>query len=196
MEKFFTGLTQANTVEFRPELLSISAFAALWDRDTTKDKKEAVKQLSYVYFICSKSGENIYSDIDDKEERIAEAKKDIWGKKPKYDVEADELVFAAVAKYMERNPKNAFDIQVEFLTKSVTEEREYLTNLDKEQVTVTGVLLMKPADRLKAYDAISKTVAEIATMKNLAEELRQRENSIRGGGEAGLFDNDAITNEL
>ena len=39
-------------VVISPEALLIPEFQKIWEKDKSKDKEKALKELSYVYFIC------------------------------------------------------------------------------------------------------------------------------------------------
>lgn len=42
---------EKNTVQVNPAILTISQFKTLWERDKSKDKKQALLELSFVYFL-------------------------------------------------------------------------------------------------------------------------------------------------
>ena len=57
-------------VTFSPEALILIPFKILWDRDKTKNKKIAISELSYVYFMCDYKSD--YADIIDEFKRSKE----------------------------------------------------------------------------------------------------------------------------
>jgi len=56
------------------EALTLKAFKAVWDRDKSKDKSTALKELSLLYFYCDPRSEFMYI-VDDKErlEKVVQA---------------------------------------------------------------------------------------------------------------------------
>ena len=54
------------------EALLVSAFAALWKRDKSKDKSNALKDLGIIYFLCDPRSD--YMFITDYEERLESIK--------------------------------------------------------------------------------------------------------------------------
>ena len=40
------------TISVEPEALLLSPFKAIWDRDTTQDKRVAMQELGFLYFMC------------------------------------------------------------------------------------------------------------------------------------------------
>lgn len=47
-------------VTFKPEFLAVPEFKALWDRDKTKAKHQAMKELSFIAFLCDNTPANPY----------------------------------------------------------------------------------------------------------------------------------------
>ena len=47
-------------VIMNPNSLAMPEFKAIWDRDKTKVKELAIKELSYVVFLCDESVKNPY----------------------------------------------------------------------------------------------------------------------------------------
>jgi len=51
-------------VTFSPQALELAPFKEIWDNDTSKDKRNALKELSYVYYMCDDRSDYIY-ELDD-----------------------------------------------------------------------------------------------------------------------------------
>jgi len=49
-----------DTIKINPSSLTIPEFKIIWDRDKTKDKVNATKELTYITFICDNSHDNPY----------------------------------------------------------------------------------------------------------------------------------------
>jgi hypothetical protein len=192
MDRFFERFDEVTgNVVIKPELTQLKEYKAILDRDKTKGKQEAQKQLTYIWAICSLDESTcMYADILDKAERVALAKDDIFGSKSKYDPDTDELVKQAVIAYRQHNPKNEYDEQVEFMYGEVTRLRRFIQNFNYEQErTEGGAMVLKPEDIRKVVESTAALVKDIDTMRTLAKEKREREKSIRGGGVEGLFEN-------
>ena len=52
---------QGDQVTFTAEFLAVPEFKALWNRDRTKGKSRAIKELSYVTFLCDNTIYNPYA---------------------------------------------------------------------------------------------------------------------------------------
>lgn len=57
-------------VTFSPQALMLKPFREIWDNDSSKDKAEAVKELSYVYYMADERSDFMY--ILNEEERHEE----------------------------------------------------------------------------------------------------------------------------
>jgi len=51
---------QGDTVTFTPEFLAVPEFNAVWKKDRTKGKGQAIKELSYVALLCDNTPFNPY----------------------------------------------------------------------------------------------------------------------------------------
>ena len=59
-----------NVVTFSPQALMLAPFREIWDNDLSKDKSEAIKELSYVYYMSDDRSD--YQYILDEDERSLE----------------------------------------------------------------------------------------------------------------------------
>tara|TARA_R110000803_G_scaffold34283_1_gene74897 strand:+ start:476 stop:1033 length:558 start_codon:yes stop_codon:yes gene_type:complete len=60
-------LDSSNVVVFSPQALLIAPFKKIWDADKTKDKKNAMRALSYIYYMSDDRSDYMY--LLDEEER-------------------------------------------------------------------------------------------------------------------------------
>ena len=60
-------------VTVEPEAIMLLPFKALWDRDTTRDKRKAMQELAFIYFMCDPRSD--YQYLIDEESRMNEIKK-------------------------------------------------------------------------------------------------------------------------
>ena len=85
-------------VIFSAQALSLAPFRILWDRDKTKDKRIAISELSYVYFMADYKSD--YADIIDVGKRSDEILSVITLPKK---WKADDAVINAMRFYKERS---------------------------------------------------------------------------------------------
>ena len=82
-------------IEIEAAALFIKEFAEIWNADKSKDKAEAYKHLSIVYF--AGDYKSVYSKYSD-EEKLQELSRDLLGGKP-----IPDIVLAAIEKYKQLN---------------------------------------------------------------------------------------------
>lgn len=153
-----------NVVKVTPEVLLIPEFKALWDRDKSKEKGKAYKELAFVYFLSDyKSVYTAYPE-EEKEFRIKQdfIKDDAWDK--------DELVVEAIRKYEEfqstptlkmlRAAKVASEKLSTFFLTQDPEHKNYTSNLEK----------------------LGKIVESIDKLEERVKKEETNQNRVRGGG--------------
>lgn len=164
-----------------PEALMIDSFANIWNRDKTKDKSVATKELAYVYFLCDyKSIYNTYPD-EIKEEKIIE---DIFKNKYK----PDKNVLLAIDKYNEL--QDSFNMRFLKSAKSAAEKNmQYFNNVDYSERDVKG----NPVYKIKEVQAALKDCSGVIdTLDKLIEKVSKEQalmdSRIKGGGEVSFFE--------
>ncbi len=80
-----------------PEAYSLLPFKLIWDRDKSKDKSKALKELALVFFYCDIKSNYLITPED---QRISEIAKDI-GLDSKWN--ADNIVMDAIDFYIKRS---------------------------------------------------------------------------------------------
>lgn len=182
MRKLFD--IEAGNVVMNPSSLWIPQFKAIWDRDKSKSKAKAQREISYVVFMHDfQSPYSAYSDKD-KEQKILE---DYFPNEP--DWEPDEVVKAACDKLLElqdsvalrmlRTNRKALDL-LETYTNNVYEK------VANDEIDITDAdkimeRLLKNAEK-SGNLVISLNKLEIQVQKE------QSEASVRGGGVVGDFE--------
>jgi hypothetical protein len=159
-------------------MLLIPEFKKLWDRDQSKTKTRANKELAYVYFVGDyKSEYNIYGI-----EKRLYVSREIMNDELYI---PDELVNAAIDKYIRLQETSS----MRYL-KSVRETTDSLMQYYDKLRFHSGV------DDIKDYDPSNVTKA-LKDVESIIEKLEKWEKkvygeeeqmSIRGGGQVGLFE--------
>lgn len=163
-----------NGVVFRPEALAIAEFNALWMRDTTKEKKLAFLEMSFVFYLEDlRSPFKMYSELE-KEGRVRNAvfKGVEW--------EPDQLVRDAQLKYQELTR-----------TRSMKMLQDTWINMDKLGAFLRSVEYTSPKDASSMKGVIEKMPVMIASLKKLEDEVRkelEESGSLKGGRDKGLFE--------
>lgn len=148
-------------VTVEPEALMLVPFKALWDRDTSADKRKAMQELAFIYFMCDPRSD--YQYLIDDEIRETEIKKgegmpDNW--KP------DAEVKRAMAFYKSFVPVSAGLLED---TKVAVEKlRKLLREVNLEDKDKNG----KP---IYTLNVITQTIKQVPT---LAKDLDEAERAL------------------
>lgn len=171
------------------ELRLIPEFKALLSRDRTTDKKQAVKEFSFIYFFHDhKSPYFIYPED---ERRLRVSNDTGLGK----DYKPDEKVTAAIAKYLElsKTPtiQSLTSIREGLLTSSrlidTLRERieSALADPDLEDIepVVRSVTRM-----LEISEKLPKAIENITSLEEKVKKEESNDTRIKGGGKKGMFE--------
>jgi hypothetical protein len=150
-----------NQVVIDPSVLPIPEFKKLWDRDKTKGKDSAFKELSYVYYVTDFNSP--YSNIP--EEKRSGIIRDDFMKDPKW--KPDEAIEEAIVKYrmLTRTPTMFL---VEAVKESAYKLADYLKNSEPDSKTTKTIM--------ETVDKLGKFVASYSKLN----EAVQREQAAGG----------------
>lgn len=171
------------------ELKLIPEFKVLITRDRTSDKKQAVKEFSFIYFVHDhKSPYYIYPE----DERRLRVSRDT-GLGETY--QPDDKVQAAIDKYLElsKTPtiKSLSSIREGLLTSSRLIDSlrmridDALADPDLEDIdpVVRSVTRM-----LEIAEKLPKAIENITTLEEKVKKEESNDTRIKGGGKKGLFE--------
>jgi hypothetical protein len=163
------------------EALLIPAFADIWNRDKTKDKSIASKELAYVYFMADYRSPFGGLSPEVKEDEII---KDLFRGK----FHTDEKIQAAIEKYEQLQDSLA----MRFLKSAqfaVEQSIKYYNSVNYTDVDTKGNFLYK----IKEVNASVKEASGLLDgLEKLVEKVRKaqqiNESKQRGGGSGGFFE--------
>ena len=170
MKKLFD--IENGQVILNPTSLWIPEFKKLWDRDKSKDKEKAAKELSYIVFLYDyRSPYQAYPEKERESKIIEDYFSDESDWKP------DEDVKAAIKRFEEF--QDSATLRLLRSTKYALEAiNEYFKNADPENI-----------------DKIVKNAKELGNLVQSLDKLEQQvqkeqleKNSARGGMDIGLFE--------
>lgn len=154
-----------NVIKMDTNILNIPALKVLWDRDKTKDKDNAKKELSYVYYLADYHSP--YQNIPEEMRSDKIREEFIKDKKWKEDKEVQE----AIKIYMElqetatmrllKSARIAVDRLADYFKESEPEDKNYTSNLEK----------------------LGKIIESINKLDQQVKKEQTDETRIRGGGE-------------
>jgi len=171
-----------NNVTVKPEALLIQGFKVLWDRDKTKNKTVAIKELAYIYFISDfKSSYQSYSV----EERHAQVCFDLGVAINK----DEEAIINAIAVY--KRTQNTFSMTfLESAKRAARELINFFNTVDLNERTERGNPVYKPSDITNALSSSVKVIEALDKWtEKVQQELELTDEKIRGGGQIGYFEN-------
>ena len=163
------------------EGLLIPEYKAIWDADKSKDKKDAINRLAYVYFATDYKSIYLSFTKAIRDERLGED----FMQDPKY--RPDMLVQAAINKYeqLQQTPTMNF---LKAARHAMQETENYFMNIDYTERDTRGNAVYKGTEVTKML----KDCAGIKDSLDKLEEAVKKEQSngaiARGGGSGGLFE--------
>lgn len=181
------SLNEHSELEIYPELLGIKYFKDIWERDETEDKRIALDELSFIYYMCDVT--SIYYVIEDTLTRqknifsdgILPFLPDTW--KP------DTKVLAAIKYYNKIQDSNDIIQTFKAARGALKNIKKYLETIDFTlKNTKTGALVNDP----KVVASVLKDVRALTTeYKNAEIEVlasQNTENEYVGNEKKSLFD--------
>ena len=147
--------------------LLLEPFKSVWDRDHSTHKSIAIKEFTYIEFMCSYKKSNPFNGY------IPEMRKVKVGEivMSNADYEPDEYIKSAMALYeklqKEASPSMVF---VESCEQAVHKLQEFLQNVDFDERTNAGSAVYKPADVARAIKEAPELLNSIQKMKDKVQQ--------------------------
>lgn len=159
-----------------PASLSIKEFSDIWEADTTPTKDKAIKELSFVYFMCWYKSP--YKGYDTKE-RINKLRTDVI-QDPKWQM--PERVARAMAKYEELLLSNSPSMGLlKDAQTAILKVREFFTTVDVKNDS-KGT---KMATLIKSVSSVDSIIRGLAAIENKVEQELESMGRVKGGGRIG-----------
>jgi len=173
---------QAGKITINEESLAIPPFKALWDRDKTKSKERATREISFVAFLCDYNSP--YFEAYPEDQRIKVLKKDFLGGE---DYEPDGFLEAAIERYKEfRETTNTRLLRAaKFGAEKLT---DWFFGIDMDARDRDG----RPLYTAKEISANLKEIGGIVKSLDMLERQVQKEqleqSRARGGSDIGDYE--------
>lgn len=164
-----------NKVTFTPEALTIKEFKALWDRDVSKTKENAVEDLAYVFFVTDYK--SVYKAYDD-EARSEKVIKDVITQKK---WTRDKAIEAAIARYDELQQTPSMGV-LQDAEAALSKIRHYFRNVDVSD-DETGKATSALINNVKAIGDLLKG---LQSLRELVEKEINETTRVRGQGRLGM----------
>jgi hypothetical protein len=180
MSLLFT--VESKVVSPTTQVLLISPFKEIWERDTTKDKRCAIEDFSYIEFMASIQKSNPYSGYAE-EQRPDKIIKDIITRKD-WD-QNDPLLLQGIAKLKEFQAEASVTYNYYMAAKSAAEKmQQFFTTFSMSDVNLrTGAPIFKPKDITSALNDTSRVLENLNTLREkvdneVFEEIKKKGQKI------------------
>ncbi len=174
-------LDDKNKITIHPEALMVKEYKAIWDRDKSKGKKKALKEISFIYYNADyKSPFSKYDDeTKNKEIRKTLGLEEGW--------EPDSKIKAAIDRYNELQKTPSLDF-LESVREALNRLKKFYREVDFFATDKNG----KPIyDVKKLTGAIKDSKGLLDNINDLEEKVKQEletEGRLKGGEEKGYFE--------
>lgn len=177
----------------KPNTLLIPPFKDIWERDKSKEKEKAIKELSYIEFMTSVGNSNPYHGYPDKI-RHEVVIIDLFGKDSKW--KPDNLVKAAMTKLHEFQLQASPSYSYYLAAKNAVEKiKGFYDSVDFTEKTKSGMPLYKPAEITRALNDTEKVIQNLIALKKKVDEEILESAKTKGGKEISPFADPASLNK-
>jgi hypothetical protein len=166
------------------ELLLISPFKELWERDNSKHKETAIREFSYICFLVSPRKTNPYAGYhpDVKKEKIIEG---VW----KQAWEPDELVNEGVTLYEEWLMNASPSMRYYNAVKSGIEETiNFFENVDFNERNDKGIPVYKIGEVIAALKSSNEVLKSMSDLKERVEQELYESSKTKSNKEINPFE--------
>lgn len=167
------SLDEKMNVVIEPTALMLLPYKDIWSRDKSKDKKQALQELAYVYYMADYK--TFFADITDEDKKHLEVVKVVFNKEYNPDV----VVKNAIDFYKKDLPLSY--LLLEDAKHSINTLRSYYRTTTDVDSKDAQILQNNIANLNKIIDGIEKL--EMKVKKDL-----QLDGKLRAGREKGLFE--------
>ena len=149
------------------ETLLLSPFKEIWERDTTEDKTQAIKEFTFIEFMISKKKSNPFGEFE-KEVRLEEVKKSIFKDE---EWSPDALVLAGMEKLHDIQTNGSQSYQYLLAAESVLEKLKlFFLSFDLNERTNSGGVVYKPKEITAALNDINENLRNLYLTRQMVEQ--------------------------
>jgi hypothetical protein len=183
------------SLEINPMLLAIKEFDVLWKRDKTKNKEKVLKELTYIYGMCSTDDDNIWKDFTNMKDRSSIIITDIFGVDSTW--EPDREILFAIEKYKSRFPQDPGELLLETLKDAMIKIKDHIQSINYDEKDTNGRPIYNPKDVI----ILAKNATTVySDMEGIIEKIRSnkkiKSDRLKGGSEEGMFETDELMKHI
>ena len=158
------------------QVLGIPPFKELYERDKSKGKKQAHKEIAYITFLCDNTVDNHYRGYSEND-RNRILKRDFL-KDENY--EPDDLVLEGIEKFKELQ-KTATSRLYESALDGVNKLAGYFTNIDFNDLGEDGKPIHSAKELAQNLSAVGNIVKSLKQLEAVVRQEQQDATTARGG---------------
>lgn len=163
----FLFVVENNVAKPNTETLLISPFKEIWERDSSKDKKQATKEFTFIELMTSKKKSNPFAGYSD-EDRFKRLRDMLFTPDWTPDMEVEIALVKMKDFQTEASPTYKYYIDN---LETAEKTRAFLKSIDlSEKNFKTGNPLYKPRDVTSAIGDSEKIIQALAMMKEKVEQ--------------------------
>lgn len=177
-------IVENNIAKPTTEILLISPYKEIWERDTTSTKEQAERDFTFIELMISKKKTNPYSGFDD-DVRFEKLREQLYDP----DWEPDELIQRGLAQYTEFQTEASVNYSLLVAGQiAINKLKNFLIEFDIDERNDRGVPIFKPRDITSALSDIDKIAQNFATLKEKVEQELYETSKTRNNREVNIFE--------
>jgi len=180
----FLFVVENNIAKPNTEVLLISPFKEIWERDTSKNKDIAIKEFTFIEFMSSKRKSNPYAGYDD-DKRFEVLKKALFTEDWEYDILIEKALIKIKEFQEEASPTYKYYISA---NNAATKMREFFDNFDINERNDKGMPIYKPSDITRALNDTDKVLQNLNSMKEKVEQELFEQTRTKGNKQINHFE--------
>ena len=163
-----------------PANLYIPEIRALWERDKTKEKNQATKEISYVTFMGNMSTKNPYMAYSERDKEV-KVRKDTIQKEP------DEAIKKALERYKEF--QNTTNTRLLLGARSAADKLAgYFEGVDFSQLDSYGKPVYSARELASNLKEVGNIVKSLVLLEKQVQKEQLDQQAVRGGNEIGQYE--------
>ena len=174
---------QGDEVTFTPEFLAVPEFKEIWNRDKSKHKQQAIKELSYIVFLCDNTVYNPYRGYS--EEVREDILKEDFMRDKKW--KPDEKIEKATTKLHELLETTSSRL---LKSSKIAADKlgTYFENVDFSLLDDRGKPQYSARDLASNLAAVGNIIKSLRVLEDQVRKEQLDDNIARGGFEIGDFE--------
>lgn len=165
--------------------LMIKPFKGMWERDTSRNNEDCIRDFSYIELMCNPRKSNPFSGLAE-EKRSKVVLKEVYGDE-NHVVHSDIILGMMIYKDLLQQAAPSYSLYQGALRASAILEG-FLNTFDMTSTTNSGALKLKPADVANAIAKIPSAMKEVEILKTKVQQELFEDTKTKKAREIGPFE--------